>query len=699
MRLKLYRITAFAATSLACAFISLGVPVSAQEAEAEATVIESTINGEAIPTDAKTIEDPTIAVEDLELLVKPLTLEELQNEAAAWLLLLKDKVQEISDTEIAIKRENRKLSAEQDTIKLVEDARKKLAEAEEAKAGAQPGTPEYEEAVKKIETAKDALKKAEDSVQELAAAEADVTENQALQENIEQAKQDQEVKETRGILAKAEKAREDIAPDAPEYKDVTARIDALEESLNNLEKAEEDLASTVPDSPEYEEAVGIVNQAREAVKKARSELIQVMPGLEDESSELTGSAIAQNNGSAETSAKNATQIAQLFAQATTDLENTDAEQLEKVTEELEQKVLQEEELKKQLVVNVTELQLEQAAIIERFKVVLDALDKKGGDTASYRKYIDAVTGVELDITDTEGLGVRLVSWITSPDGGLNFVISIAKLGGILLVSVIIAPQIGKLSTNILNRIGGMSALFRNFTVMVIKRGVIVIGVLLALASVGVNLGPILALVGGASFVLAFALQSNLGNFASGLMLLINKPFDVGDEVKVAGYWAYVDSISLASTKIKDFGGNIITLPNNTVWGSDIINYTHAEVRKLGLAIHVKFEQDLNKVYKMWMEITSAHPKILDDPAPGWFPWNGHYDYYISINLTAWSKTEDYWGVYVDLLKELQSRVQEFGIELTAPQQELKLNQSLPQELANQIQQSHKLAPSLSETNS
>ena len=68
MRLKLYRITAFAATSLACAFISFGVPVSAQEAEAEATPIEATINGEAIPTDAKTIGDPTIPVEDLELL-------------------------------------------------------------------------------------------------------------------------------------------------------------------------------------------------------------------------------------------------------------------------------------------------------------------------------------------------------------------------------------------------------------------------------------------------------------------------------------------------------------------------------------------------------------------------------------------------------------------------------------------------------
>lgn len=82
------------------------------------------------------------------------------------------------------------------------------------------------------------------------------------------------------------------------------------------------------------------------------------------------------------------------------------------------------------------------------------------------------------------------------------------------------------------RVDAVSELFRDFTVITIKRGVLVLGALLALASLGVSLGPVLALVGGASFVLAFALQSNLGNFASGLMLLVSKPFDVGDEVRV-----------------------------------------------------------------------------------------------------------------------------------------------------------------------
>ena len=699
MKIKLYRITAFAATSLVCVLMSWGAPIVAQEAEVEATTIEATIAGEAIPGDAKTIEDPTIAIEDLELLVKPLTLEELQNEAAAWLLLLKDKVQEISTTEIAIRRENRKIEAEEKSIELLEAAKAELLEAEQAKAAATPNTFQYEEAVKKLEKAKEALKKAEASIQKVTEAEAELQEDTALQKNVEEAKQERAIKEAKEILDRAKKARKDIAADSPEYKEVTVKIDSLEESISNLEKAEEDLASTIPDSPEYKEAAAKVTQAREAVKNATLELTKIMPGLVDETSGLIGSAIANSDSEAESSAPKAATIEEQFAQATSDLENTDSEQLEKVTEELEKKVEEEAELKNQLVIQVTELQSEQAAIVERLNVVLDALDKKGGETKSYRQYIDAVTGVELDITDTEGLGVRLVSWLTSAEGGLTFIIKVAEFSGILIVSVMIAPWLGKIANNILSRVGGISTLFRGFTVMVVKRGVLVVGLLIALAAIGVNLGPILALVGGASFVLAFALQSNLGNFASGLMLLINKPFDVGDEVKVAGYWAYVDSISLASTKIKDFSGNIITLPNNTVWGSDIINYTHADIRKLGLAIHVKFEQDLDKVYQMWMDITAAHPKVLDDPAPSWFPWNGHYDYYIYVNLTAWSTTDDYWYVYIDLLKELQKQIIELGIELTAPQQEITLDKLLPETVASQIQPVNKLSPSLPENNS
>lgn len=343
--------------------------------------------------------------------------------------------------------------------------------------------------------------------------------------------------------------------------------------------------------------------------------------------------------------------------------------------------VQEEEIggdvdtqKEEQVVTATRLKTEQTNLASRLNTVLEDLEAKGGDPKTYQQYVSAVSGLEFDITNTEGLGLRFTTWLQSEEGGIKLGLNLLKFFGILIVTVIVAPRLGKVTDHALARVSNISTLFRGFVVMVVNRSVLVVGALLAIASLGVNLGPILAVVGGASFVLAFALQSNLGNFASGLMLLINKPFDVGDEVKVAGYWAYVDSISLANTKLKAFNGSMITLPNNTVWGGDIINYTHGEIRKQMIPINIKFEQDMNQVYQMWMDITSSHPKVLKDPAPGWFPYNSSYEYYISVSLSAWTTKDDYWEVYVDLIKELQKRIEELNIQLAAPQQEIKLAQ-------------------------
>lgn len=341
--------------------------------------------------------------------------------------------------------------------------------------------------------------------------------------------------------------------------------------------------------------------------------------------------------------------------------------------------------KKYLLEDVTKLQLQQTRLIERFNVVLDEIDAKGGDTKSYRQYISAVSGVALDITDAKGLSVRFLSWLKSPGGGIRLALGVLKIMMILLASIITANLAVKFIKPILNKLDWISVLFREFIVMMLKRGILAIGVLVALTSVGISLVPLLTLIGGVSFVLAFALQDNLGNFASGLMLLINKPFDVGDEIQVAGYWAFVDSISLANTKLKGFDGSMITLPNNTIWGGDIINLTHSDIRKHSITIYVKFTQDLEQIYEMWMKITSSHPKVLQTPSPSFFPWNGHYEYYIAAGLTAWSTTDDYWGVYVELLKELQKQVQARGIEMATPIQELKLSNSSPKQIAAQFE--------------
>lgn len=635
MKFKPYLIAFFAATSLGCVFMSWGVPITAQEPEIEEAPIEATIVEEAIPEEAETTKNPTVQVEDLKLLVKPLTLKELENEAAAWQLLLKEKVREISNAEVVIKRGNRVIDAEEVAAKQLKDANLQFAEAQKALAKAKPNTSKAEQATQAVAEAQTSLRIAQASAKAAAEATAKLQQNQAVGDILDKVGQEQAITQTQGVLEAAQQALANIPPDSPRYEELTAKIGNLKASVATLEQAEIDLEAKIPDSPAYNEAQKQVKKARQGVNNAFGNLTTTMPEL----LRKTASTNDQPN--------------------------------------LEEKV----ELKNKLLVNVTSLQSQRTEILDRFTVILNELDNKGGDSSSYRQYVSAISGVAIDIWDTQGLGVRLFSWLKSDEGGIRWGINLAKFLTIVLVSVILSYLLARFTNRVLTKVGGTSALFREFLVIFVKRGVVVAGFLLGLTSLGISLGPVLALVGGASFVLAFALQNNLGNFASGLMLLINKPFDVGDEVKVAGYWAFVDSISLASTKLKDFGGNLITLPNNTVWGGDIINYTHADIRKLGLAIHVRFTQDLDKIYQMWMDITSSHPKILDNPQPGWRIWNDHYDYYIWINLTAWLKTDDYWSVYVEILKQLQNRIAQSDIELAMPQQEIQLDYPLKETLA------------------
>ncbi len=200
--------------------------------------------------------------------------------------------------------------------------------------------------------------------------------------------------------------------------------------------------------------------------------------------------------------------------------------------------------------------------------------------------------------------------------------------------------------------------------MLVKRGGVVVGFLLALTALEVSLGPVLALVGGLSFILAFALQSNLGNIASGLMIMAYKPFDVGDEIKLGELWGWVESITLANTKIKGLDGQMFNVPNNTVWGDTIENLSHSETRKFTHWLRIDFEENLAKVEQLLVEIMKSHPKVLAEPAPKTQVWSIE-DYYISLKADGWVKKEDFWTVHSEMIRMIQGRFDKEGIKLAA----------------------------------
>jgi small conductance mechanosensitive channel len=655
-------------------FVIWGMPARSQAAD-EATASPKAEKVKEQPkADSKaavTTKDPHIPVEELQLLVKPLSLDELQNEAAAWQVLLRNKVTDISEAEIAIKHQNRSINKQQEVAGFLDEAKKALEESDKALKSTVPGSAEYKEATKKAEEAKEKLKKAQEGLKEATKIKKELKQDSTLNKALKKAEKTGEIDQAKQTLDDAKTEREKIPGDSPAYTAATEKIDALDTAIKADEDAEK-AQKAVADhkSPEYQEAT----------KKLQEAIVQVTKAREA----ISGTATAGGAGAANKSA-------QKLDEATSTLENTKiktggetptagspvpanspgnvekkGQQLKNTSDKLQENSEDDSTLKNQLVANATHLQSARTEVLDRFHVILEELDRKGGDSKSYRKYIEAITKVDIDVKDIKGLGIRVISWLKSKEGGLRWASNIGEFVGIVLASALVSQILGFVISKLL-KIFNISNLMRQFIVIVIKRGGIVVGVLLALTALEVSLAPVLAVLGGASFILAFALQSNLGNFASGLMLMVYKPFDIGDEVKIGSLWGWVDSITLANTRIKGFGGQFFTVPNNTVWGDTIENLTTTDTRKVKYSFKISFDdQDVTEVEKVLLDIFNSYPKILDKPAPSATVLEIK-DGYITVVVSGSVKTNDFWDVSADIIRKIQTRFEQEGIKLALSQ--------------------------------
>ncbi|MFB2938512.1 mechanosensitive ion channel domain-containing protein [Aerosakkonemataceae cyanobacterium BLCC-F154] len=673
-----YRVRAIILAGAISVFAVWVAPVRSQEqepaAEANAEQVEAVTPAKpADPKAAKTTKELDIPVDELKLLVKPLTLEQLQVEAAGWMLALQNKAQEISEAEVTIKRQNLAIAKQKEGADALEKAKQALEEAQTVQKGATPGSPQYQEAAKKVEEAQENLKKAQEAVEEAKKTKADLNKDATAREALEKAQKTGNLDTAKQTLEQTKADQDKMRAGSLAYQDASKKIEKLEAAIKEFEDAQEAQKGAKEDSPEYKKATEQLEKADAAIEKLLKEFgVNQTDKTKQSSQDLNKATAALENTEIENNS--AEKVAGLPGVVNNEQQLQQKEQqLEKTQEKLEKSAEIEAEAKNQLVTTVTELQGQQTALIDRLNVVLDELEKKGGDPKPYRQYIQAISTVEVDTKDTEGLGLRLVSWAQSSEGGLRWAGNIGKFFGIMIASVIISQILGMMLNQILFRFGNTSAIMRQFLVMLVKRGGVVVGFLLALTALEVSLGPVLALLGGVSFVLAFALQSNLGNLASGLMIMVNKPFDVGDEVKIGSLWGWVDAITIANTRIKGFGGQIFTLPNNSVWNDTIENLSHDKNRKIMLSFRVGFDENLQEVEALIVETLKSHPKVLADPAPSTFVWQIE-DYYISIFAGGWTKKDDFWETYADIIRLIQKRFNEEGINLAAIPKAIEIQQ-------------------------
>lgn len=331
------------------------------------------------------------------------------------------------------------------------------------------------------------------------------------------------------------------------------------------------------------------------------------------------------------------------------------------------------EVKIKLLENVTDLRNERTALIDRMNVVVNELEKKGGEVEDYSKYVTAVSGIKIDVTDSSAAWMSMVGWLKSEEGGLRWVWNFAKFLLTIAAFYILSLIMGKAVEKMIGTSKRVSTLLRDFLYKAVRRTVIMVGLVMALAALEINIGPVMAVIGAAGFVIAFALQGTLSNFASGIMILMYRPFDVGDIVDAGGVTGRVRSTNLVSTHIRTFDNKSMIVPNNEIWGGVITNSTGTRKRRVDMVFGIGYSDDIAKAQGILEKITNDHELVLKDPEPD-IKVHELADSSVNFICRPWVKTADYWTVYWDVTRAVKEEFDRQGVSIPFPQRDIHLYQ-------------------------
>jgi len=350
-------------------------------------------------------------------------------------------------------------------------------------------------------------------------------------------------------------------------------------------------------------------------------------------------------------------------------------------EGVQQKITAAKEEKAAILEEQTKLRAQRKAMIARLDTVLENINEKIGTDENgkeldkvlpYRRYIDTVSGISLEVTDVHSAWSSVSGWVMSDEGGIHWLINIAKFLAILFAAMFISKLLSRGARRALEHTPSNSQLLNDFIANIIHKVVMLVGLLVALAALDVNVGPIMAMVGAAGFVVAFALQGTLSNFASGLMIMLYRPYDIGDVVDVAGIMGTVESMTLVSTSILTADNRMMVVPNNSIWGNIITNVTHSETRRVDMTFGIGYNDDIEQAQQIMQKILLAHPLVLKDPEPA-VKVNELADSSVNFNCRPWVETADYWTVYSDITRSVKEEFDKANISIPYPQMDIHLD--------------------------
>jgi small conductance mechanosensitive channel len=244
-----------------------------------------------------------------------------------------------------------------------------------------------------------------------------------------------------------------------------------------------------------------------------------------------------------------------------------------------------------------------------------------------------------------------------------------------LVILLGGRWVAKLLTKLLGSIlehRKVAPLVASFVTHMTYIGLMTFIIIAALGNLGIQTGSFIAVVGAAGLAIGLALQGSLSNFAAGVLIVIFRPFKVGDYIDGAGVAGVVKEIQIFNTILTSVDNKLIIVPNAKLTGDNIINYSANDIRRVDLTIGVGYGDDLDKVRTVLQEVLVADARVLDEPAPT-IAVAELADSSVNFAVRPWCKTAEYWDVYFGLTEAIKKRFDADDICIPFPQRDVHLH--------------------------
>ncbi len=254
--------------------------------------------------------------------------------------------------------------------------------------------------------------------------------------------------------------------------------------------------------------------------------------------------------------------------------------------------------------------------------------------------------------------------------GLNIV------GGIIILIIgwMVAGWAKRATRNALSRSDRIDQMLAGFFASMVKYIVLIVTVLAVLNRFGVQTASLIAVLGAAGLAIGLALQGTLSSLAAGVMIIIFRPFNVGQFVEIAGHSGTVKEVNLFTTELATPDNVQIVIPNNAVWGSSVVNYSFHATRRVDLVLGIAYDDDISKAIDTVNKVLDAESRLLKDPERQ-VVIGELADSSVNIVIRVWVNSADYWGVKFDLTRGLKEAADAAGLSIPFPQRDIHMYQA------------------------